>query len=202
MKEEIVKTGIKLIKNDLTYLSFGNISARFNDIILITPTGIDFENLKPEDIVEMDFKGNVLNDKRPSIEYRMHLEIYKLRPDVNAIIHFHPIYATVLANCNMELEPILEEHKIFLGNRNIKVARYEKPGSLELAKVAAYNLGEANAVLLERHGAVCVGKNLDFAFKACMVLEREAKIFIITKLLKNEYVDLIREYRERIYGLK
>ncbi len=198
MKEEIVKTGLKLLENDLTYLSFGNISARYYDRIFITPTGIDFDKLKPEDIVEMDLKGNVLNDKKPSIEYRMHLEIYNLRPDVNAVIHFHPIYATALATSGIELEPILEEHYIYLGNREIKVARHEKPGSIELAKTVAYNLGEANAVLIERHGAVCVGKDLESAFKACMVLEREAKIYIITRIIRDEFIEILHEYRSRI----
>ncbi len=195
LKKKIVEVGKKLVKLNLTYLSFGNISVRKDNLILITPTGIDFEELSYEDIVELDLNGKVLNNKRPSIEYRMHLEIYKIREDVNAIIHFHPLYATILAVSKEELEPILEEHYKYLGKREIRVAPYSKPGSIELAKNVAHYLGEANAVLIHKHGAVCVGYDLDMALKSSLILEREAMIYVFSRILsllkKDDIEDIL-----------
>ena len=186
LKREIVKTCREMIKENLNVSPFGNVSCRVGNRILITPSGKDYMKMKPKDIVEIDFKGRSYGEK-PSSEYRMHIEIYKRRRDVNAVIHAHPKYSTAFAVSRVSIPVFLEEIAEVIGS-SIEVSEYAPPGSIELAKIVAEALGDKNATLLANHGVVCIGESLEDAFNILRILERSAEIYILAKIIGKPFI--------------
>lgn len=179
----------------------GNISVRLPEegLFLISPSGLWKSRMKPEDLVVIDENGNVVEGARkPTIEYRMHLAVYRSRSDVNAIVHGHPLFASVFAAMRKRLEPLLEELVIYLGGP-VEVAEYALPGTEELARNVVKALGDRNAVLLANHGALTCGSSLEEALAAMVYLERAAAITVLATLLggahplPEEVVKLERE---------
>ena len=165
----------------------GNISSRINaasgDIIAITPTLKSLAGLKAEDIVLIDLDGNILSDGKPSSEVNMHLEIYKKRDDVNAIVHTHSPYATGFAFSDKKikrLEGFGEIKKPYLPS-----IEYEKPGSSELAESASKGIGDSDVLVLKNHGVICVGENLKEAESLAVFVEESAKTQFITFMLNS-----------------
>jgi L-fuculose-phosphate aldolase len=163
----------------------GNISIRISgeDKIVITPSQIKYDKIGVNDIVVVDFKKNVLEgDRSPSVETGMHIGVYETRPDVGAIVHTHSVYASAIASLGKTIPPFLDDIVLMLGGE-IEVAEYGIPGSKELAENAVRALGKKNAVLLANHGSLSCGKNLEGAFVNAELVERVAKIFILSSLL-------------------
>ncbi len=180
-KKDLMKQAKYLSDKNLTAGSGGNISSRAGDKILISKAGSLFSDLKEEDICIIDENGKVFEGAKPSSETPMHLAIYKNRPDVNSVIHFHPVYATVYAVANKTMLPNILPHttKHF---HDLKVAPYENAGSENLAQKTAEALGNSEALLLGNHGAIVVGKTPQIAAKTADSLENYAKI---SYLLEN-----------------
>jgi L-fuculose-phosphate aldolase len=183
-RKDLAEAGRELINRKLSVGTWGNISIRVEkDKCMITPSGMNYQKLEPEDMVLIDLEGKVLEGKwKPSSEKMLHAEIYKNRTDVNVIIHYHPIFSSILSVVGYNIPPLIEDSVMLLGGE-IKVTNYVFPGGLELANEAVMALGNNNAVILANHGAVCVGKDLEKTFAACEVLEKSAQIFIFAKLL-------------------
>ena len=206
IKSRIAEIGKLLEEYGLNVGSSGNISVRIleKNHIVITPSGLIKSKLKPEDMLVVDIEGEIIEGERnPSIEMPLHLEIYKHRKDVNAIIHCHPIYAMVFAALREDIPIFLEETAIYLGGP-IKVAEFARTGTEELAQNALKALGDRKAVILANHGLVAVGRDLDDAFEVAYRVERTAKIYLFTKLLggpKSIPEDIIEEELE-IYKIK
>lgn len=153
--------------------------------VLITPSNVQYYEMAPEDILTIDMEGKVIEGKRnPSVEKKMHLSIYKEREDVNAIIHAHSIYSTVLSALDMVIPPIFEEFVPYIGGE-VLCANYGEAGSEELADGLLSALEERNAVLLANHGNLCCGSHLDGAYTVLKYLERGAKIYYLAKLVKE-----------------
>lgn len=183
LKSMIIKVSKEILKKGLTVGTWGNISLidRSYDLIYITPSGMDYNRIVENDIVVLNFEGKVVDSNRKqSVETPMHLAVYKARPDVNSVIHYHPIHSTVLAITNTEIPGISEDFVQIIGDKVI-CSKYALPGTQELASNVVVGLGNRNAVLLPNHGALCVGKDIDDAFRVCTVLEKTAKIFIMVK---------------------
>lgn len=161
----------------------GNISIRENDNLLITPSGMNKNFLKEDDLIIVNMNGKVLEGKgKPSTEILMHFEIYKKRENVKAIIHSHPSYSVAICISDIEImNELLPETIIYLGK--IGFAKYIKPGTLDLAKSVAESLTDGDASLMENHGVVVVGKNLIDAYSKIELLEEFSKSFIYSKLL-------------------
>jgi L-fuculose-phosphate aldolase len=161
----------------------GNVSIRENDKILITPSQVNKGLLKIEDLVIVDIDGVIIDGKRkPSSEILMHLEIYKNRDDVKAIIHSHPPYSVAICISETDfLNGILPETTIYLGR--IGFVKYIKPGTIELAKSVSESLREGDATFMENHGVVVVGKNIVDALSKIEILEEISKSFIYSKIL-------------------
>jgi len=142
-REEIVKYTKQIYKKGFVTAHSGNISLRVGDkLILITPSSKSYEKLKSSDIVEINFEGNIIDGhKMPSSEYKLHVEIYKSRKDVNAVIHTHSIFACTMAALNLSLPVILDEQKEFLGGE-ISVANYAPSGTDDLAIESVKALAE------------------------------------------------------------
>jgi L-fuculose-phosphate aldolase len=186
-KKLIVNTGRKLYKQNLTIGTWGNISVLDpdTDLVYIKPSGINYNEIDLEDIMVIDKKGKIVEGfRKPSIEMPMHLSIYNARKDVKAIIHYHPIYSSVLAVTGFSLPGICEDFVQIVGEK-VLCAKYALPGSEELAKNAVVSLGNRNAVFLLNHGTLCVGRDIKEAMKVCYVVEKTAHIYILSKNLGN-----------------
>jgi len=208
LREKIIAAGVLMCGKKLVQGTGGNISARTKSGFLITPSGMDYADLSPEDLVEMDLRGKVLNGARkPSIENRMHLAVFEARADVNAVIHAHSICATAVAAARRTLKPITDNQVAVFGGA-VPVAEYAPIGSDALAKNAVLALKNGAAVLLANHGSLCVGHTLDEALLRCEMLETFADIFILAQIaggavaltdeeVRSEAEDLKRRYGQR-----
>jgi L-fuculose-phosphate aldolase len=167
----------KLYKMGFIGSTEGNLSVRLpNKTVLITPVGINKAQVATSDIVRMSINGRVISGKhKPSSEYRLHLEIYKRRPDISAICHAHPIYATSFAVAGKPLDKvILPEVVATIGL--IPISEYGVPGSSDLALKVAMLAENFESVLIRNHGVVTIGKNLEEVFNRMEVTERYAQI--------------------------
>ena len=185
---EIINTSKEIYNNGLVFGKAGNISKRIRtitgDIVAITPTMKSLSDLNEEDIVLVDMEGNLLTKGKPSSEVGMHLEIYKKRPDVNAIVHTHSTYATGFAFSERKLKRLEGFGEI--KNPYLPTIEYEKPGSEELAKSAGENIEDTDVLILKNHGVICVGDNLKEAKLLAVFVEETAKMQFITHVL-NEF---------------
>lgn len=187
IKKEIVDLCKQLLNEKHVIGSAGNVSVRIRDgdkeFVLITPSNVRYDEMAPEDILIIDREGKVIEGKRnPSVEKKMHLSIYKERDDVNAIIHAHSIYSTVLSALRLTIPPIFEEFVPYIGGE-VLCADYGEAGTKELADGVLAVLEERNAVLLANHGNLCCGSHLDGAYTVLQYLERGAKIYYLTRLV-------------------
>lgn len=177
-KKLLVDYGKKLLDKKLVAGTSGNLSLRGQaDEIYITPSGMNYLEITENDIVKINFKGEILEgDKKPSSEWMMHVEIYKNYPNYNAIVHTHSPIATAFAVSRKKIPLILIEMKPFLGGE-IEVAPFKPSGSLELAKSLIPYLKKSNSCLLANHGVVSCGRNIESAFLSAEYVEDAAKIY-------------------------
>ncbi|MFX1383010.1 MAG: NAD(P)-dependent oxidoreductase [Promethearchaeota archaeon] len=187
LKNEIVKTCKKLLKDGHVIGSAGNISVRVKqddeEFVLITPSNVKYVDMIPEDILTINMEGKVIEGERnPSVEKFLHLGVYKARDDVNAIIHSHGIYSTILSTHKMTLPPIIEELVPYVGGEII-CAEYGEAGSPELAENVINSLEKKNALLLPNHGSLCCGSHLEGAYTVLEYVERGSEIYYKSKLL-------------------
>jgi L-fuculose-phosphate aldolase len=186
----------------------GNISTRVDGSMLITPSGVPCELMRPEMIAAMPVNGEYgawAGPLKPSSEWRFHLDIMRARPDVNAIVHFHPPYCSALAMLN---KPILAAHYMIalFGGSVVKCTKYAPFGTKELADFVVEGLGDRNAVLLGNHGAVTTGPDLPTALRRARELENLARMYYYAicagrpAILADEEVARIIE-RFKTYGV-
>ena len=202
-KRQIADIGKKLADNGLAPGFSGNISVRFEDKILVTPSGYSLGELEADDIVVLDFDFNIIEgDKKPSSESKMHALIYKKRPDLNALVHCHSPKASVFAVNGIPLvQPILAENIFTLGD--IPVAKYYLPSSEELAQEVGSFFDVHDCVLMQNHGVIVGGKDLRTAFYKMDTVEYYAEVCILANLtgkpceLSDEQKREIIELRKR-----
>ncbi|MET4220062.1 L-fuculose-phosphate aldolase [Bradyrhizobium sp. LB7.2] len=152
----------------------GNISVRHVDGLLITPTSVPYDAMTPDQIVFMAMDGSHAPSQKPSSEWRFHLDILKARQDVNAVVHAHPTYCTILAIMGMEIPPV---HYMIAaaGGDSIRCAPYATFGTVELSEHAVRALEDRLACLLDHHGMIAVGKSLDKAMWLAVEVETLAR---------------------------
>ena len=183
-KQEIIEFGKKLYEKNLTFATSGNISVKTDEGILITASGTALGDLTSDDIVLIDFDGNVVSTGKPSSEKMLHVEIYKQRPDVCAIIHTHPVNLTTFAVCHEPLkEPIMSENILYF--EDIPVAEYAMPSSIELVEKTIKHLHNKDVVMMANHGAIAIADNLLNAFHKMETAEYYAKVTLNTHILGN-----------------
>ena len=182
-----------MLEAGYTIETWGNISARDpkTKLVYLTPSAMDYKACTPEDVVVSDPDGNIVDGiRKPTIEILLHLTVYKNRPEVNAIVHTHPLYSTVFSCMGEGIPMIIDEAAQTLG-ASVKTTRYALPGTQELAEECVKALGtNANACLLQSHGAVCVGENMEAAFKVAKVLEVTAQIYQMIRATGGQPVPL------------
>ncbi|ACL70596.1 class II aldolase/adducin family protein [Halothermothrix orenii] len=204
----VVSAGLEMCQRSLTVGTWGNISCRNPETgeIYLTPSGIDYKKIKQEDIVVFNRDGKVIRgDKKPSIENQLHLKIYEAREDVNAIIHTHAVYSGAFAITGEKIPPVSEDFVQIVGD-SVRCADYALPGTKELALNAVKALGDRKAVLLLNHGTVCVGEDMDEAFKVCDVVEKTARLYIYSRfigeprLIPDDDIKAMQEFVKNSYG--
>lgn len=187
IKRQIVDIGKRIYNNGYVAANDGNISVRVSEKqVITTPTGVSKGFMTPDMLVKVDLDGNVISGKmRPSSELKMHLAVYRQRPDVNAVVHAHPPTATAFAVAGIPLKtPTIPEVIISLGW--IPIAKYGTPSTDEIPRAIGEHLENHDAILLENHGAVTVGVSLENAYFKMETLELYAKISLLARLLGGE----------------
>lgn len=175
LRSQLIEMGKTLVKKDLSYGSWGNLSVRLNDHeMLITPSSMDYFDIKPEDIVRMDINTLVYGEQRvPSSESVMHAALYRTLPDCGAIIHTHSNGTSVFAACEAGFAAWQDEIRQLIGD--FKVTRYAKAGTAELAEAVAETMRDTHAAVIPHHGAVFTGPSLDAAMVIAEAIELRAR---------------------------
>lgn len=185
-RQQVLLVAQQLMRSNLVGSSSGNISKRIagsGSFIAITPSQRPYRLMQQEDILIVDGLGSIVEGSLPvSSEIRIHLETYRIRKDVHAIIHSHSIYVGICSVAGLSIPPILDELVITVGGE-ISLAKYAFPGSQELAENVCAALGDENAVLMQNHGLLAVGRDLDEAFSVCELVERAAQTYVMARLL-------------------
>jgi L-fuculose-phosphate aldolase len=209
-KKLIVDSGLRMLNSGYTIETWGNISYRDKEtnLVYLTPSGMDYSTIIEDDVVVCDLDGNIVEGTRiPTIETGLHLAVYKARPEVNAILHTHPIYSTVFSCMGKDVPLIIDEAAQTLGDV-CRTAEYALPGSPQLAENCVKALGQrATSCLLKAHGAVCVGDTMEAAFKVSRVLEITAQIYQMILAtgcncpeLSQEDIQAMQEFVKTKYG--
>ncbi|MDO8288702.1 MAG: class II aldolase/adducin family protein [Parvibaculum sp.] len=170
-RQSVIDTALDLTRSGLSPQQSGNVSLRFDGDMLITPTGMNYHDLLPDDIVRMSFDGTVGPRQRaPSSEWHMHAAIYAVRAEAQAIVHAHSDYATTLAVMGRSIPPF-HYMVALLGGRDIRCAPYATFGTAELAAQAVEAIRDRKACLLAHHGQIAFGRDLAEALKLAHEVE-------------------------------
>ena len=202
IRADIVEVGRRLYARAYVASNDGNISVRLDDARLITtPKSVSKGFMTPDMMVVTDYEGNKLAGERdPSSELPMHLEIYRNRPDVNAVVHAHPPLATGFAVAGIPLtRAVLAEVVTTLGS--IPIAEYGTPSTSELPAAVRKYIKAHDGLLLANHGAVTCCKTVMSAYFKMETIEHFAKISLVARLLGREHL-LSREEVNRLQGLR
>jgi L-fuculose-phosphate aldolase len=208
-RREIVEVGKRLYAKNYVASNDGNISVRISDTeILITPSGVSKGYMTESDMLTVDLEGNVLEGSlKPSSEMKMHLEVYRKRPDVRGIVHAHPQKATAFAVAHKNFDKIILPEIIFsLGN--VAMAEYGTPTTRAIPDAVAKHIDRCDALLLANHGALTVGKDVFDAYYKMETLEHFAAISLYAAVLgggvalDDEEVKRLYEIRDKVFGKK
>ena len=176
VRQEMIAVCRRLNAAGLNTGTSGNLSMRCGKGVLITPSGIAYEAMRPAEIVEMDFSGRYYGDYLPSSEWRFHLDILKARPDANVVLHSHAPFCSAVACCRRDIPPV---HYMVAsaGGDVIKCSGYALFGTPDLSREALVALGPRNACLLANHGVIVLGADLARAYALLEEVENLARIY-------------------------
>lgn len=207
-REMVVEYSKKLLTSNLAKGSGGNISLSNTDktMMAVTPSGVVYDIMKPEDIVVLNMTGEKIEgDLLPTSEIAFHLALQKLRSDIHAVVHTHSPYATAVACLGWELPPI--HYLIGFAGEKVPLAPYSTYGTEELSDNICSVIGEYNAVLMANHGLVCVGTDLDKAFMTAEMVDYVAHLFLLTKSVgepiildpqqMNDVMEKLKDYGQK-----
>jgi ribulose-5-phosphate 4-epimerase/fuculose-1-phosphate aldolase len=200
LREEICRLGESLFTRGLTFGSAGNISARLEDGLLMTPTNFSLGRLDPARLAKLDANGKLVSGEPPTKETFLHRAMYSERPQASAVVHLHSTYSvavSALADVDAAnvLPPITAYYVMRVGR--LPLVAYYPPGDPALADAVRRLAGKHHAVLLANHGPVVAGSTLDAAANAIEELEETAKLFL---LLRGSKVRLLTD--EQVAALK
>ncbi len=172
--QQIIDACLRMQSEGINQGSAGNISVRSNDGFLITPSGMAYERMAPEDMVQMSLEGKPTGKWKPSSEWRMHLDIYRSRPEAGAVVHAHSTFCTALACLRRDIPPFHYMVAV-AGGRDIRCSDYALFGTQELSDAMLAALEGRRACLLGTHGMICFHDNLERALKLAIEVEALAK---------------------------
>lgn len=199
-QKAVLDAAKNMIDSKLVASTWGNVSARVasENLIVITPSGIDYKNLSAKDLPVIDMDGNqVYGNYLPSSEKMLHITLLTTRTDINGVMHTHSVYASAFSILREPIPPIIED-MIQIAGGMVPVAPYHLPGTKDLALGIAKSMEDKYGVLMANHGFVGVGRTVHEAFKVCLVVEKAAQIYSIAKsigtphILSDEDVNIMR----------
>jgi L-fuculose-phosphate aldolase len=202
LKTQICEIGKRIYQKGFVAANDGNISVRIDeDSFLVTPTGVSKGFMTPEMLIKVDSNGNVLEGThKPTSEIKMHLRVYKERPEINSVVHVHPPYATAFAIAGVPLnQATMPESIVILGT--IPLAEYGTPSTEEIPNAISSYVHDHNGVLLENHGALTWGENIEQAYFLMESLEFCAKVNWIARQINGDR-ELSIVNVERLINLK
>lgn len=204
IKKEMCEIGKRVYNRGMVAANDGNFSVRISENeVLCTPTGVSKGFMTPDYICKVDLDGNVLQANkgfRPSSEIKMHLRVYKERPDVKSVVHAHPLYATTFAIAGIPLtQPIMPEAVIALGC--VPIAEYGTPSTNEIPDNVEKYLPYYDAVLLESHGALTWSTDLLAAYMKMESVEFYAQLLYQSKMLGGPK-EFDKEQIQKLYEIR
>ena len=170
LRKQIIATALRMNALGINRGKSGNVSARWKDGFLVTPSGLPYEETKPADIVCIDGKATAKGRRAPSSEWRFHFDIYQRKSEVNAVVHAHPGFATTLACLGMAV-PAFHYMVAVAGGNSIRCAPYATFGTQTLSDHALRALKERKACLLANHGMIATGEGLQRALALAVEVE-------------------------------
>jgi L-ribulose-5-phosphate 4-epimerase len=198
-KALIVETAQQLTKKGYLMATGGNLSVRIagQSALAITPSNYDYMKMLPEDICVLDFDLNVLEGQlKPSVESGMHAAIYKARPDVNAVVHTHQVYASALTLIRMPIPALFDEQTRFLG-RSVNIIPYAPSGTGMLAGTIARHVRDHNnAYMMQNHGALVFGHDMERAVHNVEILEKCSLAYLIALCTDHKITKIPLAVRE------
>ena len=210
-RHQIVEAGKRLRDRFFIASNDGNISARLSDTeLLVTPTGMNKGDIAADQILKIDMQGSVLSGGlKPSSETKMHIAVYKVRPDVQAIVHAHPPVATGFAACHVRLDQDVILPEVIFGLSKIGFAEYGTPTTNQIPDAVVKEIPDCEAVLLSNHGALTVGPDVMQAYYRMEVLEMYARVRLVTRIIgepkplsQTEVTELFRIRDQQGWGRK
>lgn len=202
-RQSIIETGKRMIIARLTTGTGGNLSIfnREEGLIAIKPSGVPYQTMQAEDVVILKPTGEQVDGKlKPSSETKFHLDIYQARPDINAILHSHQVHATTIACMGIELPAV--HYLIGWCGDKVPLAPYATFGTQALSDNILSVLGDYRACLLENHGLITLGADLNQAFDIAEELELVAQIYIQAKsmgepklLNKEQMAEVLEKFK-------
>ncbi len=177
-RREVLETALAMSRRGLSPGRSGNVSRRFRDGMLITPSGQTYASILPADIVFVGDDGAVTaGQKKPSTEWRFHLAAYRARPDIGGVVHTHSLHATVLA-CAGKSIPAFHYMVAVAGGNDVPLVPYATFGSKELARHIAKGLKDRDACLMANHGQIAVGDTCGKALELAAEVENLAEQYV------------------------
>jgi L-ribulose-5-phosphate 4-epimerase len=181
-KKLVVETAQKLTQKGYLVATGGNVSVRIlqEKAFAITPSNFDYMKMRPDDVCILDFELKVLEGQlKPSVESAMHCAIYQARPDVNAVVHTHQVYASALALIHAPIPALFDEQARFLG-RTVEIIPYAPSGTSFLKNTIAKHVkNHNNAFIMQNHGALCFGHDAERAEHNVEILEKCSLAYLL-----------------------
>jgi L-fuculose-phosphate aldolase len=206
VRQSIINACLAMTRQGLNQGVAGNISVRWKNGLLITPSGLPYKEMSADDIVFMNMDGSYDHDLVASSEWRFHRDILQQRPEVNAVVHAHPIYCTAFAICGMEI-PAAHYMIAVAGGPTVRCARYESYGTPELSVAVLEALADRSCALLANHGMIATGPDLREAMWVAVELETLCKQYAVALqvgtprvLADEEIAKTVEKFKD--YGLR
>lgn len=212
LKEDVYKANLQLVEFGLVALTWGNVSgiSRAEGLIVIKPSGVDYNVMKPSDMVVMDMDGNIVEGNlRPSSDKATHTELYKAFPTIGGIAHTHSTYGTIFAQACTEIPCLGTTHADhfhgtipvtrFLTDEEVESGYEKHTGAVIIEKFADLDPVAMPGVLLAGHAPFCWGKNPDDAVRNSFILERVAEMALSTYQVNPDVVEIPKHISEKHY---
>lgn len=207
LRKEICEYNLELPKRGLVVMTSGNVSGRDpeSNLVVIKPSGVKYDGLKPADLVVVDLNGKVVEGKlKPSVDTESHLYIYRNRPDIFGVCHTHSTFVSVFAALGKPIPAVLTTTAMLGGE--IPLGGFVPVGEAEIGKEVVEKIGTKKAIILKNHGVFTIGKDAFHATKMAIEVEEIAKVTYYALLmgkpnfLTDEQIGIFSHIYENVYG--
>jgi L-fuculose-phosphate aldolase len=201
LKKGIAAYARKMAKDSLTIGGSGNLSVRHGKKFYIKITGKSFEEMKSTDFIGLDIYNPSTRGlaRMPSCEYILHAACYRERPDIKAVFHTHPFFSAIAFSNGISSRPVTMEFAAYI-SRSIEAIEFYSPGSRKLARAVGEVCRKHDCIIMKKHGIITLGKNMQDAYVKSLMIEREAKAWVMVKLLNTKRPHFSRKEVNMLIG--